>query len=150
MEQIHLRTAELVLYISDIQVKMVQESEGKPGQPAVSPDQIKQTENGPVIQYSLLSDPFNVAPVKAFLLPGTISRQELNALLKDYSGYVSGLLDGKDLQMITDLLMPSNYLLEELPEDRQVSMISGLHSLELMKNSLLTVESNLLNTVAMH
>jgi hypothetical protein len=149
MEQIHLRTAKLVSYISDIQVKMVQASEGKPGQPAVSPDQIKQTETGPVIQYSLLSDPFNLAPVKDFLLPGTISRQGLDALLKDYSGFISGLPEGKDLQMITDLLVPSNYLLEKLPEDRQVSMMSGLHSLELMKNSLLTVESNLLNTVAM-
>jgi hypothetical protein len=150
MEQIHLRTTELVSYISDIQVKMVQASEGKPGQPAVSPDQIKQTEAGPVIQYSLLSNPFHPAPVKDFLLPGTISRQGLDALLKDYSGYISGLPEGKDLQMITDLLVPSNYLLEKLPEDRQVSMMSGLHSLELLKNSLMTVESNLLNTIAKH
>jgi hypothetical protein len=149
MEQIHLRTAKLVSYISDIQVRMVQESEGKPGQPAVSPDQIKQTETGPVIRYNLLSDPFHPAPVKDFLLPGTSSHQELDALLKDYSGYISGLLKGKDHQMITDLLVSSNYLPVEIPENRNISMMSGLHSLELMKNSLLTVESNLLNTVAM-
>ena len=149
MEQIHLRTTELVLYISNIQVKMVQESEGKSGQPAMSSDQIRQTETGPVIRYNLLSDPFQKAPVKDFLLPGTSSRLELDALLKDYSGYVSGLLDGKDLQMTTNLLTPSNYLPEELPENRTISMMSGLHSLELMKNSLINVESNLLNIIAM-
>ena len=149
MEQIHIRTAELVSYINDIQVKMVQASEGKPGQPAVSPDQIKQTETGPVIQYSLLSNPFNLAPVKDFLLPGTISRQGLDALLKDYSGFISGLLQGEDLHKITSLVSPSNYLPVELPENRTISMMSGLHSLELMKNSLLAIESNLLNIVAM-
>ena len=148
MEQIHLRTAKLVSYISDIQVKMVQESEGKPGQPAVSPDQIKQTLNGPVIQYTLLTKPFHPSPVKDFLLPGTSSRQGLDALLKDYSGFISGLLDVKDLQTITDLLVSSDYLPEELPEDRQVSMMSGLHSLELIKNSLLTVESEMLEYIA--
>ena len=31
MEQIHSRTAGLISYITDIEVKMVQESEGKPG-----------------------------------------------------------------------------------------------------------------------
>ncbi|MCX6302592.1 MAG: hypothetical protein NTW82_10445 [Bacteroidia bacterium] len=148
MEQIHLRTAELVSYINDIQVKMVQESEGKPGQPAVSPDQIKQTANGPVIQYTLLRRPFHPAPVKDFLLPGTTSRQELDALLKDYSGFISGLLTGEDLKKITSLLSPSNYMPEELAEDRQVSMMSGLHSLELMKNSLLIVESDMLKHIA--
>jgi hypothetical protein len=149
MEQIHLRTTELVSYISNIQVRMVQESEGKPGQPAVSPDQINLTVNGPIIRYSLLKKPFDPYPVKDFLLPGTSSRIELDTLLRDYSGYVSELLDGKDLQMITNVLVPSNYLPEELPKDRQVSMMSGLHLLELMKNSLLTIESYLLNTVAM-
>jgi drug/metabolite transporter (DMT)-like permease len=148
MEQIHLRTGKLVSYINDIQLRMVRESEGMPGQPAVSHDQIKQTETGPVIRYNLLSDPFHPSLLKDFLLPGTSSRKELDSLLKDYSGYVSGLLDVKDLQLITDLLMPSNYLLEGLPEDRMVSMMSSLHSLELMKNSLLTAESYLLNTVA--
>jgi hypothetical protein len=148
MEQIHLRTTELISYISDIQVKMVQESEGKPGQPAVSPDQINQTVNGPEVRYSLLKNPFDPAPVKDFLLPGTSSRLKLDALFKNYSGYVSGVLKGNDLQMIPDLLVPAKYLPDELPEDRQVSMMSGLHSLELMKNSLLTVESRLLKTIA--
>jgi hypothetical protein len=148
MEQIHLRTSELVSYISDIQVKMVQASEGKPGQPAVSPDQIKQTVNGPVIQYSLLTKPFHPAPVKDYLLPGTSSRQALDALLKDYSGFISGLLPGEDLHKIISLVSPSNYLPVELPENRTISMMSGLHSLELMKNSLMTVESDMLKLIA--
>lgn len=150
MEKIHLRSTELISFIRDIQVKMVHVSDGKPGKPADNPDQIRQTETGPSISYSNLSDPFNTAPVKEFLLPGTSTRQELDALLKDYSVFVSGLSDGKDLQVIADLLVPSNYLLEKLPDDRQVSMMSCLHSLELMKNSLLTVESILLNTLSKH
>jgi hypothetical protein len=148
MEQVHLKTTELVLYISDIQVKMVQVSEGQQGRPAVSPDQINQTVNGPEIQYSLLTKPFYPAPVKDFLLPGTSSRQGLDALLKDYSGYISGFMEGRDHQKITELLVSSNYLPAELNENRTISLVSGLHSLELMKSSILTVESNLLNIIS--
>ena len=36
------------------------------------------------------------------------------------------------------------------PEEGEISLMSGLHSLEIMKNGLLTVESCVLNKIARH
>ena len=46
MEQLHSKTIGLLTIISNIQGKMVQESEGQPGKPAVSAGQIIQTKTG--------------------------------------------------------------------------------------------------------
>ncbi len=46
MEQLHSKTTGILTVISNIQEKMVQESEGQPGKPAVSADQISQTKTG--------------------------------------------------------------------------------------------------------
>jgi hypothetical protein len=127
---------------------MIQESEGKPGMPAVSAAQLKQTANGPQIQYNLLSSPFNPGPVIDFLLPGCKPRQELNTALSDYISYIEALVPGKDIQKYSGLLEPSKYLPSEFPENGSVSLISSLHSLELLKNSLLIVEINLLSILA--
>ena len=46
MEKLHLKTAEILATLSNIEKRMVQESEGQPGKPAVSARQISQTETG--------------------------------------------------------------------------------------------------------
>jgi uncharacterized protein with PQ loop repeat len=148
--QLHSRTTGLLSLISDIQVKMVQESEGEPGTPAVAANQIKQSESGPEIQYRSLSKPFHPAPVKDFLMPGSVSRQELNKALADYVNYISNLTPDKKLQESINLLQPSDLLPVENSDSRPVSLISGLHSLELVKNNLLTVESNVITAIAKH
>jgi hypothetical protein len=148
--QLHSRTTGLLSLISDIQVKMVQESEGEPGAPAVAANQIKQSESGPEIRYRSLSNPFPLAPVKDFLMPGSASRQELNKALADYVNYISSLTPDKKLQESINLLQPSALLPVENSDSRPVSLISGLHSLELVKNNLLTVESNVITAIAKH
>jgi hypothetical protein len=148
MEQIHSRTTGLLILIGDIQTKMVAESEGKPGIPALSPAQILQTERGPEIQYELLSQPFHKSPVRDFLLPGCGSRLELNTALREYATNLSGLTTGEAVQKYKDLLEPSVFLTDEVKTDSQMSLMSGLHSLELLKNSILTVESLMLKSVA--
>jgi len=150
MEQLHSGTTKLLNLISSIQVKMVQESEGKPGMPAVSDDQIRQTEAGPEIQYRLLSNPFPPGPVRDFLVPGCSSREELNTALTEYSKFISSLNPGEDIQKYISLLEPSVYLPVEIPESGGISLMSGLHSLELLKNSLLTVESKMLTAIVWH
>jgi hypothetical protein len=148
--QLHSRTTGLLSLISDIQVKMVQESEGEPGAPAVAANQIKQSESGPEIQYRSLSNPFPLAPVKDFLMPGSASRQELNKALADYLNYISSQTPDKKLQESINLLQPSDLLPGENSDSRPVSLTSGLHSLELVKNNLLTVESNVITAIAKH
>ena len=150
MEQLHAKTVSLLTLIGDIQTKMVQESEGEPGKPAVSTDQISKTETGIEIQYNMLSNPFQKVPVSDFLIPGGRSRVELNSAFAEYAKYISDLLPGEDLQKYTSLLEPSVYIPGTIPDRTNISLMSGLHTLELLKNSILTVESNTLKAVANH
>jgi len=147
MEQIHSKTARLLTLISNIQVKMVQESEGEPGIPAISEDQIEQTQSGPVIRYRLLSRPFHPSPVRDFLQPGCITREELNTALAEYKQIILEYTSDEELQKYTSLLEPSTYLPENNPENVTISLMSGLHSLELLKNGILTAEAKILTAV---
>jgi uncharacterized protein with PQ loop repeat len=150
MEELHSKTTDLLALISDIQLKMVQESEGKPGKPAVSADKIAQTETGREIQYRLLTNPFTAAPVNDFLMPGCTSRRELENALTGYANYTSSLAKGAKVQGYKSLLDPATYLHGNDPGVRSMSLMSGLHSLELLKNGLLTVESYMLNSIIEH
>jgi len=150
MEQLHAKTVSLLTLIGDIQTKMVQESEGEPGKPAVSTDQISKTETGTEIQYNMLTKPFYRIPVRDFLIPGSSSREKLNSAVAEYTKYISELLPGKDLQKYTGLIEPSVYIPGTIPDRTTISLMSGLHSLELLKNNLLAIESNMLEHVANH
>jgi len=150
MEQIHERTRELLGYIGGIESNMISVAEGKPGAPVILSNEIVQTETGPAINYHEISRPFHTQPVKDFLLPGTRTREALNALLTEYKAFISGLMPGEELSSISGLLDLSLYLPDDLPENSNVSMMSGLHSLELLKNGLLTVESGTLKVIANH
>ena len=148
MEELHLKTTDLLALISNVQLKMVQESEGKPGKPAVSADKIERTETGSEIQYRFLTNPFTASPVNDFLLPACTSRRELENALTEYAMYISGIEKGAETQDYKILLDPSTYLPGKDPEVPPISLMSGLHSLEVLKNGLLTIESNLLKSVA--
>ena len=109
IEQLHSRTTGLLSLISSIEVKMVQESEGKPGVPAVADNQISQSEYGPEINYRLLSNPFPLAPVNDFLMPGSQQRQELDKALTDYLDYISDLTPDNELKESVELIRTSAY-----------------------------------------
>lgn len=141
MEQIHSRTKETLAYIGNIQTQMIAESEGKPGVPALSPSQIIQTETGPQIQYKLLSNAFNPGPVFNFLMPGSKTREDLISIVNEYKSYLSGLNSGNDIEKIKNLIDASVFLPFHTENGSEVSLISGLHALQMLKNSILTVES---------
>ena len=86
--------------------------------------------------------------VKEFLSDGSGSRTELNTALKEYSAYLSGLTPGIDFGKYVMLLDPSSYLPEFNPEKDRVSLMTGQHMLELMKNGVLTAESYALSVVS--
>jgi uncharacterized protein with PQ loop repeat len=146
VKELHSRIMRALSQINDIQVKMIQESEGKPGAPAVAADKIKQDESGPEINYRSLSKPFHPSPVKDFLMPGSLSRQELDKVLMDNFDYMAGMELTKELKESIKLIQLSNLLPEENPDKNPVSMLSGLHTLELLKNCLLTLETNILTS----
>jgi uncharacterized protein with PQ loop repeat len=148
MEQIHSRTRELIAFISDMQASMVRESEGKPGNPAVRTDKLKQTETGLEIKYNRLSNAFHIASVKDFLLLNSKNRQNLDALVKDYMGYLSDMAEGDDLKKMIASLETSRHLPGETNAGVVYSLMPALHSLELFKNSILAVESCMLKSVA--
>jgi hypothetical protein len=142
------KTNDLLKFINDTEAKMIAMAEGKPGVPATLTYQIKETESGPEIQFNLLSNPFNNIPFRELFRDGSGSRTELNTVLKDYSDYLSGLTPGSDFGKYAKLLDPSAYLPEFNPETDRISLMTGLHMLELMKNGILTAESYALSAVA--
>jgi hypothetical protein len=86
--------------------------------------------------------------VREFLSDGSGSRTELNTALREYSDYLSGLTPGSDFGKYAMLLDPSSYLPEFNPEKDRVSLLTGQHMLELMKNGVLTAESYALSVVS--
>jgi hypothetical protein len=145
MEQLHSKTAGIIAIIDNIQEKMIQESEGEPGKPAVSASQIKATQTGHEIVYTQLSKPLDRIPVKTFLLSDSDVRKELNTSMGEYLSYLEGMTPAEDLLKYKKMLDTETFLPVGKPDEGKVSLMSGLHSLEIMKNGLLTVESCVLN-----
>jgi uncharacterized protein with PQ loop repeat len=150
MEQLHSKTSGILTILSNIQKKMVQESEGQPGKPAVSASQISQTETGQEILYRELSRPFDPAPAKAFLTPGCITRNELNSSMAEYESYLTAITSAEDLLKYKKMLDTETFLPDGKPNKGDISLMASLHTLEIMKNGLLTVESCVLNKIAKH
>ena len=134
MDQLDSRTNDILKLIGSIEIKMIGESEGEPGNPVENPLPVRQTENGVVIDFSLLKYPFHLSPVNDFLLPGTTSRDGLEAAIADYRTYLSGIVSSDVFIVLEKILDPSRSLPEESPENRKISMMSGLHSLALSEN----------------
>jgi hypothetical protein len=150
MEQLHSKTIGILRIISNIEKEMVQESEGQPGKPAVSAGQIIQTETGQEILYRKLSKPFNPGTVKAFLMPGCSTRNELNSSMAEYVNYLTGLTPAEDMLKYKKTLDTEIFLPVVNMDYGKISLMASLHTLEIMKNGLLTVESCVLNTIARH
>jgi hypothetical protein len=127
---------------------MVQESEGQPGKPAVSASQIIQTKTGQEILYRELSRPFDPGPARTFLMPGCSTRNELNSSIAEYESYLTSITSADDLLKYKKMLDIETLLPDGNPEEK--SLMASLHTLEIMKNGLLTVESSVLKEIAKH
>jgi hypothetical protein len=148
MEQLHSKTIRMLAVIRSIQDKMIQESEGQQGKPAVSASQISQTNSGQEILYAKLSRPFDIGPAKTFLLPGCSARKELNASIGEYESYISSITSPEEMLSYKKMLDSETFLPDGDQEKGQMSLMSALHTLEIMKNGLLTVESCILTNIA--
>ncbi len=149
IEQLHSKTTTLFSLIDNIQADMIKESEGESGAPSVDPVQIKLTERGQEIQYNLLSNPFQTSSVRDFLTTGCSTRQNLEAGLKEYISYLSGIIPEEDLQKYTSMLKLSDSFSREYVEKGYISsLMTGLHALVLLKSSILTLESFALSEIS--
>ncbi len=147
MEQLHSKTAAILSAISSIQNEMVLQSEGNPGKAAIGDGPIK---TGQEILYGKLSKPFDLETAKSFLFSGCNARKELNSSLAEYKIYLAGITSSEELSKYNKMLDPGTFLPDRESDKGPVSLMSALHSLEIMKNALLTVESSFLNKIAKH
>ena len=150
MGKLHSKTIGILKTISNIEVKMVQESEGEPGKPAVSASQLSLAKTGQEIKYSELSKPFDPIPAKVFLMPGCSTRKELNSSIAEYINYLTRIAPAGDLLKYKKMLDTEIFLPGGNPDKGEISLMASLHTLEIMKNGLLTVESCVLKTIARH
>lgn len=148
MKSLDEKTEAVVELIGSIQKKMVEVSEGDHGIPARDPVSIVRKDAGYEINYHKIANPFYLKSAQYFLIPSSQSRQELNAMLDDYSKYIATKAPQHDLEKLRRLLEPSAYLPEEDNPEAKITMMSSFHSLEVLKNNLITVESYLLSEIA--
>jgi hypothetical protein len=147
LTDINLKTDDLLNVISRIETQLVAISEGKPGRPAVITETDTDYANGKWIQYSLLKQPFSNVPFNDFMSDRAGLHSTLDEGLAGYARYLSGLVQTEDFGKYLKLLEPSVYNPGRDPATSQVSLMSWLHTLELMKTGVLTVESYVLSVV---
>jgi hypothetical protein len=82
------------------------------------------------------------------LTPGSPQRMEIEKALADYRKYISETLPSEVAVLANRALDASVFLPVAGDEKRAVSLLTALHSLSMMKNSVLTVENTLLRTLA--
>jgi hypothetical protein len=147
LEQLHSRTVQLLSVIGSVQENMVQESEGKPGKATVTSDAGQQVEPGHEIVYKELKRPFYQLSYRDHFSPGSKLLNYIDGAMKEYNDYLIMIVPDNDILRYKKLLAPTTYLAGDETPDRVISLMSGLHNLEVMKNGILTVESCVLNEI---
>jgi hypothetical protein len=149
-ELIHDKTRAVLTIISNIEEKMVLQSESALDRSALKPNLIYATEAGKEIEYSLLSIPFDTYPPKLFLSSGSNTKQELNVSLAEYASYLTTIMSAEDVMKYKKVINTETFLSEASLQKGNMTLMSALHSLEMMKSGLLTVESYALNEISKH
>jgi hypothetical protein len=148
MESLHSKTIGVLAFLDNLETKMVQVSEGKPGNSSVNGQSETKSENRFEIQNILLQSPFNKAPARELLLQGSSVRQELDNVLAGYMDYVALLTADKDSGKFKGLLDPSVYLPGGTSDQAELTLMSALHTVDILKNNILAVESHMLTCIA--
>ena len=144
LEQLHKNTLQLLTVIGNIQAGIVREAEEVTGNPAPAQDLISESEGLTEIKYRYLTGGFNPFPVNGFPSPESKWSKEIDIALKDYITFISTVITPDELQKYAQLLSPPL----KFREGNMISIITGLHSLELLKNSILAAEAGMLKDIA--
>lgn len=144
MGQLHKNTLQLLTVIGNIQAGIVREAEELAGNSAPAQDLISESEGLTDINYRYLTGGFNPLPVNGFPSPESKWSKEIDIALKDYISYIPTVIPADKLRNYTQLLS----LPHKFREGNKISFITGLHSLELLKNSILASEAGMLKDIA--
>jgi hypothetical protein len=147
LSEINHRTMDLISAIVQLEESMISEAVGEPGTPVSRASQVTKNESGDEIQLVAMIQPLNNAIFSNYFLPGTQTRVSLDSALKDYSGFIMELEADTVRRSMSLLLDPEAWFpVGNEPEER-FSLVSSLHLLELMKNTILSVETRALKAV---
>jgi hypothetical protein len=147
LSEINDRTMDLISTIVQLEESMISEAVGEPDTQVSRANHVIKKENGGEIQLVAMIQPFNNEPFSNHFLPGTQSRISLDRALKYYSGFISQLETGTDRSSLFLLLEPESWFPDSEEPEERTSLVSSLHLLELMKNTVLTVETRALLAV---
>lgn len=86
-------------------------------------------------------DYFSTTTFQNHLLEGTATRTRLNEALKEYSAFLEDLKPGSNRVIPVGLLDPALLFPPEGPEAQRMSLMTGLHMLDLLKSAVLTAEA---------
>jgi hypothetical protein len=137
-------------FLENLEIKMVRVSEEKPVNTYDNAQSEIKSENRFEIQNILLASPFNKAPARELLLQGSSQRQELDNVLAGYLDYAASLTPDKGSGKIRGLLDPSLYLPGGTSDQTDLTLMSALHTMDVLKNNVLAVESYMLTCIVNH
>jgi hypothetical protein len=142
LQQLHEKSAGMIGLLSKAESELISVSETREGKLAGNAAQVAQRGVVQELNYETLANPFDLNAVQNLLYPGKRVRSEIEAALAGYKTYLAGIITADELAKLESLLVPSAFLPAPTGENRNISMISGLHSLALLKNSVLSAENS--------
>jgi hypothetical protein len=147
LQELHAMTGKVISVINRVESEMIAIAEGENGVPLTGSPQAVQAREGNPVDYRSLSYPFNPAPFRELLAPGSSARKDIENALVEYRNYISETFPS-GVSAFTDKLPDASVCLPEADGyETRVSLLTGLHSLTLMKNSVMTTENILLKTL---
>jgi len=148
MQELHAMTGKVILVINRVESEIIAVAEGEPGIPLTKAPQAVQALEGKKVDYRSLSAPFNPVPFRELLAPGSPARKDIENVLSEYQNYINTEFPEGVPARVNGLTDASVFLPAADGYENRVSLLAGLHSLALMKNSVLTAENILLRNMA--
>jgi hypothetical protein len=144
LRQLHEKTNALLKQIGQIQSELAlsDKSQSYTLQGTVKGETVITEQN---LTPDAINNPFLTEPVRAMFLPGSQVRTELEKSVSDYLSSISELIPEESSEQYKALLDLSVYLPFDATGNRDVSVMSALHALELLRNGILGSESNVIS-----
>jgi len=148
MQQVSSSTDSLVSLINDLREKMITTT-GTAGNNS-NDNQTVITGSGSLqaINYYLIDQPFEDYTVRNYLNQGTESRENLDSALSTYRDQMNAVSKGIAINTVLQFPDLNSVLPGSANSDNVISLMSGLHSLEVLKNTIMTFEGELLSGIA--
>jgi hypothetical protein len=145
IQELHSMAGSVVSAIENLEAEMVALSEKDH---SMSQDKLLQiTEEGPfhTIDYNSLRDPFTQEPARQLLASRSPRFERVEDTAEELKNYLSANFSPEKIAGFSSALNVSDFIPSE--ERNEMSLMTALHSLVLMKNAVLTAENVLLRDI---